>query len=92
MAKRFSAISFPDIPGTSDALERSVRDRVANVLSKKQGTPGKVVGKVSLATSNAKNLFSKYLKEFSGAESDKQASVAAVTEKIRRHMGKVRPA
>jgi len=57
-----------------------------------QGIPGEVAGKVSLATSNAKNVFSKYLKEFSGAESDKQASVAAVTEKIRRHMGKVRPA
>ena len=57
-----------------------------------QGIPGEVVGKVSLATSSAKNLFSNYLKEFSGAESNKQASVAAVTEKIRRHMGKVRPA
>ena len=56
-----------------------------------QGITGEVAGKVSLATSNAKNVFSKYLKEFSGVKSDKQASVAAVTEKIRRHMGKVRP-
>ena len=57
-----------------------------------KGVPREVAGKVSLATSNAKNLFSKYLKDFSGAESDKQASVAAVTKKIRRHMRKVRPA
>ena len=58
----------------------------------RQGISEDVAGKVSLATSNAKNVFSKYLKEFSGAESEKQASVAAVTEKIRHHMRKVRPA
>ena len=58
----------------------------------KQGFSENVGGKVSLATTNAKNVFTKYLKEFSSAESDKQATVAAVTEKIRHHMRKVRPA
>lgn len=49
-----------------------------------------VAKNVSSATSNAKNSFSKYLKEFSGTETKKEASVAAVTKKIRQHMGKVR--
>lgn len=57
-----------------------------------QGFQGKVAGKVSWATSNAANAFSKYLKDFSGPESNKNSSVAAVTEKIRRHLGKVRTA
>ena len=49
-----------------------------------------VAGKASFASSNAANMFSKYLKQFSGSGSGKQASVDAVTEKIRHHMGKVR--
>jgi hypothetical protein len=47
-------------------------------------------GKPALASSNAANMFSKYLKQFSGSRSSKQASVDAVTEKIRRNMGKLR--
>ena len=47
-------------------------------------------GKTSLASSNASNMFSKYLKQFSGSGSDKQDSVDAVTAQIRRQMGKVR--
>jgi len=49
-----------------------------------------VSGKTSLASSNASNMFSKYLKQFSGSGSDKQDSVDAVTAQIRRQMGKVR--
>jgi flagellar protein FliO/FliZ len=78
-------------PGRIEDIKKAQGDNAGNPAWQ-QGIPEEVVGKVSLATSNAKNLFSKYLKEFSGAESNKQASVAAVTEKIRRHMGKVRPA
>jgi hypothetical protein len=78
-------------PGRIEDIKKAQGDNAGNPVWQ-QGIPGGVVGKVSLATSNAKNLFSNYLKEFSGAESNKQASVAAVTEKIRRHMGKVRPA
>ena len=47
-------------------------------------------GKTSLASSNAANMFSKYLKQFSGSGSGKQASVDVVTDKIRRNMGKLR--
>jgi len=47
-------------------------------------------GNTSLASSNASNMFSKYLKQFSGSGSDKQDSVDAVTAQIRRQMGKVR--
>ena len=57
------------------------------------GNPGgtrSAAGKTSFASSNAANMFSKYLKQFSGSGSGKQASVDAVTEKIRHHMGKVR--
>jgi flagellar biosynthetic protein FliO len=50
----------------------------------------KIAGKNSLASSNAANMFSKYLKQFSGSGSGKQDSVDAVTAQIRRHMGKVR--
>ena len=56
----------------------------------KQGITENVTRKTSLASSNAANMFSKYLKQFSGSGSGKQASVDAVTEKIRHHMGKVR--
>ena len=56
----------------------------------KQGVPKNAAGKTSLASSNASNMFSKYLKQFSGSRSSKQASVDAVTEKIRRNMGKLR--
>ena len=55
----------------------------------KQGVPKNAAGKTSLASSNAANMFSKYLKQFSGSRSSKQASVDAVTEKIRRNMGKL---
>jgi len=55
-----------------------------------QGVPKNASGKTSLASSNAANMFSKYLKQFSGPRSGKQASVDAVTEKIRRNMGKLR--
>ena len=71
-------------------------DNGGNVWGK--GISDEVAGKVSLATSNTKNVFSKYLKEFSKSDSSsipvsgKQASVAAVTEKIRRYTQKVRPA
>ena len=47
-------------------------------------------GKTASASSNAANMFSKYLKQFSGPRSSKQASVDGVTEKIRRNMGKLR--
>jgi len=56
----------------------------------KQGVPKNASGKTSLASSNASNIFSKYLKQFSAPRSSKQASVDAVTEKIRRNMGKLR--
>ena len=56
----------------------------------KQGVPKNAAGKTSLASSNAAHMFSKYLKQFSGSGSGKQASVDAVTEKIRRNMGKLR--
>jgi len=56
----------------------------------KQGVPTNAAGKTSLASSNAAHMFSKYLKQFSGSGSGKQASVDAVTEKIRRNMGKLR--
>ena len=56
----------------------------------KQGVPKNAAGRASLASSNAANMFSKYLKQFSGSGSSKQASVDAVTEKIRRNMGKLR--
>jgi len=56
----------------------------------KQGVPKSAAGKTSLASSNASNMFSKYLKQFSGPRSGKQASVDAVTEKIRRNIGKLR--
>ena len=56
----------------------------------KQENSGNVARKGSLASSNAANVFSKYLKQYSGSESKKQASVEAVTEQIRRNMGKVR--
>jgi len=56
----------------------------------KQGAPMNASGKTSLASSNTANMFSKYLKQFSGPRSGKQASVDAVTEKIRRNMGKLR--
>ena len=56
----------------------------------KQGVPKNATEKASLASSNASNTFSKYLKRFSSSESSKQASVDAVTEKIRRNMGKLR--
>ena len=56
----------------------------------KQGVPKNASGKTSLASSNASNMFSKYLKQFSSSGSSKQASVDAVTEKIRRNMGKLR--
>ena len=52
-----------------------------------EDTEGK---ELSFASSNTANMFSKYLKQFSGSGSGKQASVDAVTEKIRHHMGKVR--
>ena len=55
-----------------------------------QGVPKNAAGRASLASSNAANMFSKYLKQFSGSGSSKQASVDAVTEKIRRNMGKLR--
>ena len=55
-----------------------------------QGVPKNSAGRTSLASSNAANMFSKYLKQFSGSGSSKQASVDAVTEKIRRNMGKLR--
>ena len=55
-----------------------------------QGVPKNAAGKTSLASSNAAHMFSKYLKQFSGSGSGKQASVDAVTEKIRRNMGKLR--
>ena len=45
-----------------------------------------------MLSSNAANAFSKYIKQFSGLESNKKSSVAEVTEKIRHHMRKVRPA
>jgi len=56
----------------------------------KQGVPKNASGKTSLASSNTANMFSKYLKQFSGPRSSKQDSVDAVTEKIRRNMGKLR--
>ena len=56
----------------------------------KQGAPMNASGKTSLASSNAANMFSKYLKQFSGPRSSKQDSVDAVTEKISRNMGKLR--
>ena len=77
-------------PERIEEIKNAHRDN-AGSMAWQQETPREVAGKASSATSNAKNVFSKYLKEFSGIKSDKQASVAAVTEKIRRHMGKVRP-
>jgi flagellar biogenesis protein FliO len=56
----------------------------------KQGAPMNASGKTASASSNAANMFSKYLKQFSGSGSSKQASVDGVTEKIRRNMGKLR--
>ena len=56
----------------------------------KQGVPKSAAGKTSSASSNAAQMFSKYLKQFSGSGSGKQASVDAVTEKIRRNMGRLR--
>jgi len=56
----------------------------------KQGVLKNTLGKTSLASSNAAHKFSKYLKQLSGSGSSKQASVDAVTEKIRRNMGKLR--
>ena len=56
----------------------------------KQRIPGGTAGETSPASSNAARMFSKYLKQFTGPGSDKQASVDAVTEKIRRHMRKVK--
>jgi len=56
----------------------------------KQRIPGGTAGETSPASSNAARMFSKYLKQFTSPGSDKQASVDAVTEKIRRHMRKVK--
>ena len=56
----------------------------------RQGLSKNISGKVSLASSNAANVFSKYLKQFSSPESSKEASVASVTEQIRNHTRKVR--
>ena len=58
----------------------------------RQGLSRNISGKVSLASSNAANVFSKYLKQFSSAESSKESSVASVTEKIRNHTRKVKTA
>ena len=58
----------------------------------RQGLSRNISGKVSLASSNAANVFSKYLKQFSSSESSKEASVASVTEQIRSHTRKVRTA
>ena len=58
----------------------------------RQGLPKNISGKVSLASSNAANVFSKYLKQFSSPESRKEASVASVTEQIRNHTRKERTA
>ena len=58
----------------------------------RQGFSKNISGKVSLASSNAANVFSKYLKQFSSPESSKEASVASVTEQIRNHTRKVRTA
>jgi len=64
----------------------------SNNANWQKGISGEITGKVSLATSNAKKMFSNYLNDFSNSESSKEASVAAVTEKIRRQKGKVRSA
>ena len=58
----------------------------------RQGLSKNISGKVSLASSNAANVFSKYLKQFSSSESSKEASVASVTEQIRNHTRKVKTA
>jgi flagellar biosynthetic protein FliO len=58
----------------------------------REGFSKNISGKVSLASSNAANVFSKYLKQFSSPESSKEASVASVTEQIRNHTRKVRTA
>ncbi|MBT3514849.1 MAG: flagellar biosynthetic protein FliO [Nitrospina sp.] len=63
-----------------------------NNMDSKQGVSKNLKEKTSFASSNAANMFSKYLNQFSDSGSDKQASVDAVTEKIRRHMGKARTA
>ena len=56
----------------------------------KNSVHANVSGNTSLASSNASNMFSKYLKQFSGSSSNKQDSVDVVTAQIRRQMGKVR--
>jgi flagellar biogenesis protein FliO len=56
----------------------------------KNSVHANVSGKTSLASSNASNMFSKYLKQFSGSSSNKQDSVDVVTAQIRRQMGRVR--
>jgi flagellar biosynthetic protein FliO len=62
----------------------------SHITDWKQGAPNNADGKTSVAASNASNKFSRYLKQFSGSKPSKQASVDAVTEKIRRNMGKLR--
>jgi len=62
----------------------------SHITDWKQGVPNNSDGQTSVAASNAANMFSRYLKQFSGSKSSKQDSVDAVTEKIRRNMGKLR--
>ncbi|MBT4375724.1 MAG: FliO/MopB family protein [Nitrospina sp.] len=62
----------------------------SHITDWKQGVPNNSDGQTSVAASNAANMFSRYLKQFSRSKSSKQDSVDAVTEKIRRNMGKLR--
>jgi flagellar protein FliO/FliZ len=78
----------------SDRIEdiKNLNGETSNDNDLRQGLSKNIPGKVSLASSNAANVFSKYLKQFSSSESSKEASVASVTEKIRNHTRKVRTA
>jgi flagellar protein FliO/FliZ len=76
-------------PGRIEEIKNAHGDN-SHITDWKQGVPNNADGQTSVAASNASNMFSRYLKQFSGSKSSKQASVDAVTEKIRRNMGKLR--
>jgi flagellar biosynthetic protein FliO len=76
-------------PGRIEEIKNAHGDN-SSATDWKKGDPKTVPENTSLASSNAAHMFSKYLKQFSGTKSDKQDSVDAVTEKIRRHTRKLR--
>jgi flagellar biogenesis protein FliO len=76
-------------PGRIEEIKNAHGDN-SQMTDWKQGVPNNAGEKTSVAASNAANMFSRYLKQFSGSKSSKQDSVDAVTEKIRRNMGKLR--